>query len=75
MTPYTSTSGKKSGVLAYEIGKDFILVQFQAATYKYSYKSCGQSATDTMKRLALASKGLSTFIAQNDPDYEWSTDH
>jgi len=72
MIPYSSTSGKKSGVSAYENGNDYIIVQFNAWLYKYSYRSCGQSATETMKRLAVASGGLSTFIAQQKPDYEWS---
>ena len=71
MTPYSSIGGKESGAIAYEMGDDFIIVRFNGADYKYSYSSCGKSATDSMKRFALASKGLSTFISQNDPDYEW----
>ena len=71
MTPYASKSGKASGATAYEIGDDFIIVRFHSVEYKYSYNSCGQSATETMKRLALASNGLSTFISQNNPRYEW----
>lgn len=71
MTPYSSTSKKKSGVSAYEIGDDFIIVQFYTSEYKYSYSSCGRTAIETMKGLALASNGLSTFISQNKPDYEW----
>ena len=71
MTPYSSVSGKESGVTAYEIGGDFIIVRFYSVDYKYSYSSCGQSATEIMKKLALASNGLSTYISQNDPDYEW----
>lgn len=71
MTPYSSTSDKKSGVSAYEIGNNYIIVQFYSAQYKYSYNSCGQSATEAIKRLALASSRLSTFIAQSKPDFEW----
>ena len=71
MIPYSSISGKKSGVSAYEIGDDHIVVQFYAGQYKYSYSSCGQTATEAMKGCALASNGLSTYIAQNKPDYEW----
>lgn len=71
MTPYTTTSGKKSGVSEYEIGDNYIIVQFYSAQYKYSYSSCGKTATEAMKRLASASSGLSTFIAQNKPAYEW----
>jgi hypothetical protein len=70
MTPYKSRSGKKSGVAGYRIGADYIIVQFTNGTvYKYSYKSCGQTTTETMKQLARASLGLSTFISQNDPAY------
>jgi hypothetical protein len=71
MTSYSSTSGKKSGVIAYEIGDTHIIVRFSSHDYQYSYNSCGQNATETMKKLALASNGLSTFIAQNKPEYEW----
>lgn len=71
MTPYSSASGKESGVTAYEIGVDFIIVRFCSVDYKYSYNSCGQLATEIMKKLALASGGLSTYISQNAPDYEW----
>ena len=70
MTPYLSRSGKKSGVQAYEIGPGYIIVEFPASRYKYSYSSCGREAVETMKKLALASKGLSTFISRHDPVYE-----
>jgi hypothetical protein len=70
MTPYQSRSGKKSGVLAYEIGASYIIVEFAANRYKYSYSSCGREAVEAMKKLALASKGLSSFISRNDPAYE-----
>lgn len=71
MTPYSSRSGKKSGVTAYEIGLDFIIVQFNnSKNYKYTYRSAGSSIIETMKSLALAQQGLSTFIAQNRPGFE-----
>jgi len=42
MKEYNSTGGKTSGVTAYEIGEDFISVQFRGGTiYKYSNSSCG----------------------------------
>jgi len=71
MTSYFSTSGKKSGVLAYEIGDDFIIVQFDGGQYKYSYRSCGTTATENMKMLALSSCGLNTYISRNNPNFEW----
>jgi len=66
MTPYKSLSGKKSGVIAYEMGDDFIKVQFDNfKKYKYTSLQNGRSVIQEMKSLALASEGLSTYIAQN----------
>jgi len=65
MTPYFSTSGKKSGVKAFEIGTDFIIVQFDKKQYTYPESLNRKSLIDEMKSLALNSKGLSTFISQN----------
>ncbi|TGE08019.1 hypothetical protein [Hymenobacter fodinae] len=71
MTPYNSKSGKTSGVIAYMLGPDFITVQFETfKQYKYSYRTAGKQMVDKMKELALASQGLSTFIAQNEPGFE-----
>ena len=71
MKPYKSRSGKTSGVTAFEIGTDFISVQFRGGTiYKYSKSSCGEDAVQTMSTLATKSNGLSTYIAQNKPNYE-----
>jgi hypothetical protein len=71
MTPYSSKSGKVSGVKAYRIGDDFIVVQFHGPkTYTYSYRSAGKQAVERMKQLALASRGLSTYITQHDPKFE-----
>lgn len=71
MIPYSSTSGKISGITAYEIGKDYIIVQFDIVKYRYSYSSCGRSITEEMKELALISCGLSTFISRVQPAYDW----
>ena len=71
MNPYTSSSGKASGVTAYETGSDFIIVQFKAKEkYTYSYNSAGRAAVEKMKELALAGKGLSTYITKNKPGFE-----
>ena len=71
MTPYKTSSSKKSGVTAYEIGDDFIIVQFNYdEKYKYSYRSASEEDIETMKALALKGKGLSTFISQNNPPYQ-----
>lgn len=65
MTPYSSTSGKKSGVTAYEINVDSITVEFSGRRYTYPVSLNGKSTIDHMKSLALASNGLSSFIARN----------
>jgi hypothetical protein len=71
MKTYKSKSGKKSGVIGYEIGNDFIKVKFSNRTqYLYSYLSAGISAVEIMKKLAVYSEGLSTFISQNKPSFE-----
>lgn len=66
MTLYRSRSGKISGVTAYEIGEDYITVRFgRFKTYRYTALLNGQSTINKMKLLALASNGLSTFIAKH----------
>ena len=70
MTPYKSKSGKSSGVTAFDIGEDYIRVQFNfIETYTYSYKTAGEKAVEKMKALAQAQKGLSTYISRNQPAY------
>ena len=59
MIEYTSKSGKQSGVLAYEIGNDYITVKFQKKSYKYTVDLNSQNVIDKMKNLALKSEGLS----------------
>jgi hypothetical protein len=70
MTPYKSKSGKYSGVTAYQIGRDYIAVQFNhSEVYKYTYSSAGKAVIEKMKSLALANKGLSTYISRHQPPY------
>lgn len=70
MEPYTSKSGKKSGATGFETGADRIVIEFGGPCYLYTYASCGKTHVETMKRLALASGGLSTYVTQNRPPYE-----
>jgi hypothetical protein len=70
LIPYKSKSGKPSGVIAYKIGTDYIKVQFtNFEIYTYTYQTAGKETIETMKQLALASEGLSTFVARNKPGY------
>lgn len=65
MVPYLNRNGN-SGVVAYEIGTDFIRVQFHdKPPYLYTYDSVGQHNVERMKELAIAGRGLATFISQH----------
>jgi hypothetical protein len=61
MKPYGSG---QSGVVAYEIERDAIVVQFTKGTYRYTYAKPGQFEVEKMKRLAAAGKGLATYISR-----------
>jgi hypothetical protein len=63
MKRYKNLSGS-SGIVAYQIGKDFIKIIFasDARPYVYSYKRPGKIKVDRMKQLALKGKGLATYI-------------
>lgn len=64
MERYANASGN-SGIIAYEIGENFILVQFQGgAIYKYTYSSTGQQAIENMKNLANQGSGLNSYISR-----------
>ena len=65
MTPYKNLGGN-SGVRAYEIGPDFIRVQFSDnSIYLYTYASAGSHNIEHMKRLAVDGRGLNSFITTN----------
>jgi len=56
--------GGDSGVTGYEIGSDFIKVNFKDdSLYLYTYESTGQQDVETMKELATAGTGLNSFIS------------
>ncbi len=62
MQPYRNITGS-SGVRAYEIGSDYITMEFSdGAVYRYTYASAGQQNVEHMKGLAEAGQGLGTFL-------------
>lgn len=64
MKRYRNLSGN-SGVAAFEIGDDSIVVQFaDGGAYLYNYASTGRDNIEKMKTLAMSGKGLSTFISR-----------
>jgi hypothetical protein len=55
--------GSDSGVVAYEIGKDYIIVEFvDGHSYLYDHSQPGKEKVESMKQFALAGTGLATFI-------------
>ena len=57
--------GGGSNVVGYEIGADWIKVQFgDGSIYLYTYQSAGASNIEHMKQLAGAGQGLNSFIGR-----------
>ena len=58
--------GGDSSVIAYEIGSNFIRVQFSdGSVYLYTYASAGSHNIEQMKQLARRGRGLNSFIMRN----------
>ena len=65
MKKYKNLSGN-SGVAAYENAKDAVTIRFTTSSvYIYTNQSAGSGNIRQMKLLALAGKGLGTFIDTN----------
>ena len=55
-----------SGVSAFEIGQDWIKVQFKnGSIYLYNFRSSGQRYIEQMKNLATYGDGLNAYINKN----------
>ncbi|MFC4159006.1 hypothetical protein [Chitinimonas lacunae] len=67
MERYKNLSGN-SGVLEYDMGPESITVQFRNGVYyAYTYRSAGPSKVEQMKKLAVAGKGLASYIGRYAP--------
>lgn len=65
MERYKNLSGE-SGVAAYEIGDDYIRVEFKdGATYLYNNAVTGAHNIEEMKKLANNGKGLNSYISRH----------
>ena len=59
-----------SNVDEFEIGEDYIIVQFlDGSSYTYTNTSSGSRHVEEMKRLANAHDGLNAYINKNKPVY------
>ena len=63
MVRYTDAS-RDSGVATYEIGSDYIRVQFSGKSriYTYSSRKAGNAHVENMKELARNGSGLNSYI-------------
>ena len=59
-----------SGITAYEVGPDFIRIQFTSGwIYLYNYDSAGEDNIEAMKGLAKEDRGLTGYINDFSPGY------
>jgi hypothetical protein len=64
MKRYRNISGN-SGILAYEIAPGFIKIKFaDGGVYVYDHRKPGKRHVEAMKKLAVAGKGLATYVNQ-----------
>lgn len=62
--PYQNKS-QKSGIAAYEIGPDYIRIEFTTgAIYEYNHEHTGAAQTEHLKYLAEQGKGLNSYLNQ-----------
>ena len=75
MRKYANFHGN-SGVSEFLPAEDSITVQFKDddKLYVYSYAITGKHHVDTIKSLAAAGRGLSTYIAKNKSRLKFSTE-
>ena len=60
---------RRSGVVAFETTDDSIILTFvNGERYAYSARRPGRAAVDHMKALALAGRGLGTYVSQRVRD-------
>lgn len=58
--------GGNSGVVAYELGDNSITVEFSDGwRYLYTFESAGSHNIEQMRQLAIAGRGLNSFINTN----------
>ncbi len=61
-----SNKGGDSGISAYKIDVDGIIIQFSTgAKYLYTNSSAGTSNIEEMKKLAVSGEGLNSFIMRH----------
>jgi hypothetical protein len=66
------STGEPTPIRGYDYRPDNIIIHFRnGSVFKYSFASCGECHIANMKSLALAQRGLNTYITENMPRHEW----
>jgi hypothetical protein len=65
-------TGEQTPIKGYDYRSNYITVYFKNdSIYHYSVASCGEDHIANMKSVALAQRGLNTYITENMPRHEW----
>ena len=65
-----SPSGKRTGVVGYDYGEDWVTVCFSSgAEYTYTTQSCGAAMLAEIKRLADGQHGLNSYLNHFKPGF------
>lgn len=67
---YSSKTGKESGVFSYEMGEDYIVLNYKnkngdLKSISYSYEVSGKHHVEQIKKFAQHSKNLNTYLSEN----------
>jgi len=70
MTKYSSTSGREKGVISYKIEKESVTLNYNSrnggiSSIVYSYEVSGIDHVENIKKFALSSQNLNSYINKN----------
>ncbi len=71
MKRYNTSSGKVSNIVSYDLGNDYVIVEFNdGVRHKFSYRTATAAHVEKMKILAKNNNGLTTYIETHQPKFE-----
>ena len=75
MTPYFSKSGKKTGVIAYQIKEESVTLNYKSknggvTSITYSYNISGVKHVENIKKFARTAENLNRYLAKNKINYK-----
>jgi hypothetical protein len=75
MTPYFSKSGKKTGVIAYQIEEESVTLNYNSknggiTSVLYSYNISGVKHVENIKKFAKTAEYLNSYLTENRIHYK-----